>query len=69
MYKEAVRNIMIFLLPAIGLVGAIYIFDKRTENNIERMANSCEKAGLRLEIKRISWGGGVEGRCVSEAKS
>lgn len=68
-YKEAARKIMFVLLPAIVLVGAIYIFDKRTENNIQRMANACEKAGLRLEITRISWSGGVEGRCVSAAKN
>ncbi|MEX2498768.1 MAG: hypothetical protein WD397_07825 [Wenzhouxiangellaceae bacterium] len=64
MYKEAVRNIMVFLLPAIVLVGAIYTFDKRTENNVQRMAEACEKAGLGLEIKSISWGGSVEGQCV-----
>lgn len=52
------------VLLAVCMVGIIFYFDWRAENNIRRMSEACEQAGMEFEIKSISRGGGVEGRCT-----
>lgn len=61
---ETIKKVITILLLLAGIAGLFLAFEWRTENNIRRVAESCEKAGMTFEIRSISWSGGVESRCV-----
>ena len=50
--------------PALMVAVALFLIERRTDDNVRRMAEACERMGQALQIERISWGGGVWGECI-----
>lgn len=61
------QKLLALLAPSI-LVLAVFLFAEwRTDSHIERAAEVCERAGMGLEIRRITTFGSVESRCMPRA--
>lgn len=63
------RKAMTAFLPIAAILGTFYAFELRTENNIQRITVACEQSGRAVELKKMSWSGGVSGRCVAKSQS
>ena len=63
------QNLLVLLVPAIFVLFVFLIAEWRTDSNIQKAADVCERAGMGLEIRRITTFGSVESRSMPRADS
>lgn len=63
------RKLVVLLAPSILVVVVFLFAEWRTDSLIEKAAGVCERAGMGLEIRRITTLGSVESRCMPRADS
>jgi len=63
------QKLVILLGPTILVVFVFLITEWRAESRVQQMAEVCERAGMGLEIQKITFWGGVESRCMGRADS
>ncbi len=61
------QNLLVLLVPAILVLFVFLIAEWRTDSHIQKVADVCERAGMGLEIQRISFWGSVKSRCIPRA--
>ena len=63
------QKLLVLLGPSILVLFIFLITEWRTDSHIEKMADVCDRAGMGLEIQKITFWGGVESRCRPRADS
>ena len=58
------HKVLLVAGPALMVVAVFFLIDRRTEDNVRLMVEACERTGQGLQIEKISWGGGVRGKCI-----
>lgn len=61
------QKLMVVLGPSILILVVFLFAEWRTESHIQKAAEVCERAGMGLEIRRITTFGSVESRCMPRA--
>jgi len=67
--QEWAQKLLVLLGPAILLISVFLITEWRTDSQIRKVTDFCERAGMGIEIRRITFWGSVESRCMPRADS
>lgn len=62
--QEWSRKLPVLLGPSLLVLAVFLIAEWRTDSHIQTAAEVCERAGMGLEIRRITTFGSVESRCM-----
>lgn len=65
--KEWSQKLLVLLAPLILIVVVFLFAEWRTDSHIQKATEICDRAGMGLEIRRITTFGSVESRCIPRA--